>query len=51
MCPGSIHLTPLPFLQVKLFFFRKPVNKPCYFHSCLSALQKSKSDINLLVTC
>ena len=30
-------------------FFRKPVNEPCFFHSCLSACQKSKSDINLLV--
>ena len=30
-------------------FFRKPVNKPCFFHSCLSTCQKSKSDINLLV--
>ena len=30
-------------------FFRKPVNKNCSFHSCLSACQKSKSDINLLV--
>ena len=28
-------------------FFRKPVNEPCFFHSCLSACQKS--DINLLV--
>ena len=23
-------------------FFRKPVNKPCFFHSCLSTCQKSK---------
>ena len=30
-------------------FFRKPVNKPCFFHSCLSTCQKSKWDINLLV--
>ena len=30
-------------------FFRKPVNEPCFFHSCLSICQKSKSDINLLV--
>ena len=29
-------------------FFRKPVNEPCFFHSCLSTYQKSKSDINLL---
>ena len=31
------------------FFFRKPVNEPCFFYSCLSTCQKSKSDINLLV--
>ena len=31
------------------FFFRKYVNKFCFFHSCLSTCQKSKSDINLLV--
>ena len=30
-------------------FFRKTVNEPCFFHSCLSRCQKSKSDINLLV--
>ena len=30
-------------------FFRKSVNKSCFFHSCLSTCQKSKSDINLLV--
>ena len=30
-------------------FFRKPVNEPCSFHSCLSTCQKSKSDFNLLV--
>ena len=30
-------------------FFRKPVNEPCFFHSCLPTCQKSKSDINLLV--
>ena len=29
-------------------FIRKPVNEPCFFHSCLC--QKLKSDINLLVT-
>ena len=29
--------------------FRKPVNKPCSFHSCLSISQKSKSDINVLM--
>ena len=29
-------------------FFRKPVNVPCFFHSCLSTCQKPKSDINLL---
>ena len=31
------------------FFFRKPVNEPCSFHSCLSTCQKPKSDINLLL--
>ena len=31
------------------FFFRKPINEPCFFHSYLSTRQKSKSDINLLV--
>ena len=30
-------------------FFRKPVNEPCFFHSCLSTCQKSKPDIYLLV--
>ena len=29
--------------------FRKPVNKSCSFHSCLSTCQKSKSDIHLLM--
>ena len=37
-----------PFAQMKIFF-TKPVNKPCSFHSCLSAGQKPKSDINLLI--
>ena len=32
-------------------FFRKPINKPCFFHSCLSTCQKSNSDINLLMKC
>ena len=31
------------------FFFRKLINKPCSFHSCLSTCQKSKSDINQLM--
>ena len=31
------------------FFFRKAGNEPCFFYSCLSTCQKSKSDINLLV--
>ena len=31
------------------FFFRKPVNEPCFFHPLLPTCQKSKSDINLLV--
>ena len=30
-------------------FFRKLVIEPCFFHSCQSTSQKSKSDINLLV--
>ena len=30
-------------------FFRKPANEPCFFHSCLSTCQKSKSDIDILV--
>ena len=30
-------------------FLRKPVNEPCFFYSCRSTCQKSKSDINLLV--
>ena len=37
-----------PFAQTRNFF-RKTVNEPCYFYSCLSTCQKSKSDINLLV--
>ena len=28
---------------------KNPVNEPCFFHSCLSTWQKSKSDINLLL--
>ena len=36
-------------LPLIIFFFRKPVNEPCFFYSCLSTCQKSKSDINLLV--
>ena len=35
-----------PFPQMRIFF-RKPVNEPCFFHSCLSICQKSKSDIHL----
>ena len=37
-----------PFSKIRIFF-RKPVNEPCSFYSCLSTCQKSKSDINLLV--
>ena len=40
--PKVVHLP-------RIFFFRKPVNEPCFFYSCLSTCQKSKSDINLLV--
>ena len=29
--------------------FFQTVNKPCFFHSCWSTCQKSKSDINLLL--
>ena len=36
-----------PFAQM-IIFFRKPVNEPCSFHSCLSTCQKSNSDINPL---
>ena len=38
-----------PFAQTKTFFRKKPVDKPSTYHSCLSAFQKSKSDINLLM--
>ena len=37
-----------PFPQIRIFF-RKPVNEPCFFHSCQSTYQKSKLDLNLLV--
>ena len=37
-----------PFPQMTIFF-RKPVNQPYFFHSCLSTCQKSSSDINLLL--
>ena len=30
-------------------FFKEPITEPCFFHSCQSTCQKSKSDINLLV--
>ena len=40
--PKVVHLP-------QINFFRKPVNEPCFFYSCLSTCQKSKSDINLLV--
>ena len=42
-------LADLPKWEFFFFFFRKPVNKPCSFHSCPSTRQKSKSDINLLL--
>ena len=29
-------------------FYRKPVNKPCFFHSCLTTSQKSSSDFTTL---
>ena len=37
-----------PFPQMRIFF-RKPANEPCFFYSCLSTCQESKSDINLLL--
>ena len=37
-----------PFVQM-IISFRKAVNEPFFFHSCLSTCQKSKSDYNLLV--
>ena len=30
-------------------FFRKPITQSCFFYSCLSTCQKSKSDINLIM--
>ena len=36
-----------PFAKMR-FFFRKPVNNSCFFHSCLSTCQVSKSDVDLL---
>ena len=46
MCNFWVQNDPFPQMRI---FFRKPVNKHCLFHSCLSTCQKSKSDINLLV--
>ena len=37
-----------PLSQMRIFF-RKPVNEPFSFHSCLSTCQKSKSDNNLFL--
>ena len=36
-------------LPRKLFFFRKPIRKPCCVHSCLSRCKRSKSDVNSLM--
>ena len=36
------------FPQMRIFF-RRPVNEPCFFHSCQSAGQKLMSAVNLLV--
>ena len=36
------------FPQMRIFF-RKPANEPCFFHSCISTCQKSKSYIYQLV--
>ena len=38
-----------PFISPNENLFRKPVNEPYYFYSCLSTCQISKSGINLLV--
>ena len=38
------------FPKWEFFLLRKPVNEPCFFHTCLSTCQKSKSDINLLIS-
>ena len=46
--PKMAHF-PKWYIYIYFFFFRKLVNEPCFFHSCLSTCQKSKSDINLLV--
>ena len=35
--------------QIYIYFFRKFVNEPCFFYSCLSICQKLKSDTNLSV--
>ena len=43
--PKVVHLP-----QIIFFFFRKAVNEPCFFFSCLSTCQKSKWDINLLMS-
>ena len=37
-----------PFAQMRIFL-KKPVNKPCSFHSSLSPCQKSKLDIHILM--
>ena len=37
------------FSQIRIFFSENLLISPCFFHSCLSACQESKSDINLLV--
>ena len=37
-----------PFAQMRISF-RKPVDRPCFFPSCLCTCQKSKSDNNLLM--
>ena len=37
-----------PFAQMRISF-RRPIDRPCSFPSCLYTCQKSKSDINLLM--
>ena len=36
-------------LPRKVIVFRKPINKPCRVHSCLSTWSKSEADVNPLM--
>ena len=51
LCKTVFKVVKVVHLPQIVFFFRKPVNEPCFFYSCLSTCQQSKSDINLLVKC